>query len=759
MENVTRQNFEKLKLFWQKRGMLLLIIILVLFTIWIRSLPGTLEKSEEYARRSIEQGIRQQFNEQVRKEYPNLPSESVNREIERRFQELLRTQQNDFEQEVQRGSTFLQNVHRDDDGAVYLNGIDPYFYLRHARNIVETGVPWESVRDGVPWNDYSFAPTGRSSRAHPFAYTIAYSYLFVTQWFGWSLMKTQFYLPVFVIIIVALVAFFTVYVLTHNKWASFVSGLFMVLAPYILVRTMTGFSDTDTFSILFPMLITFFLALFIVRETKKWKLISGIGFVLSFFVFSLFWEGWWFLADMFIAAYVVYVFVLWKQKNQSYKKHVLYVIGLFIVLFVGIAFLKGIPSAKLLWNGPLTSIRGDESTRITTLFPNVYTTVAELQNVSFKHVFFAVGKWWFWLLALIGMAWLACLRVREKMGILLATFLFFWIISMWYASTTGSRFILLISVPVYLLAGFGISALLTLPFKITNSHNFKIVVIIFSIVLLGSMTTQAIQISQDTFPLFNDFWQQTLYDIRDRTPKDTIIVSWWDFGHFFKYWAERGVVFDGSTQNSPQAHWVGKMLVTNNETEAIGILRMLACGGNKAYEAILQDSGDDELFAKQRIDQIVLLDDYDGVGWEWSHCEKPRPMVLLVSDDMIAKGGVWAHFGRWSFEKAHAWKSYKLNKSWNVPNTRPPLNENEANEFIGSFRGYADTDRGGFVMIQEGLYAAPDLVNSTFTRAMFFDGNGLECFQKIGGVSSGQLTASVFWIDWSCGKEKSGGRE
>jgi len=46
------------------------------------------------------------------------------------------------------------------------------------------------------------------------------------------------------------------------------------------------------------------------------------------------------------------------------------------------------------------------------------------------------------------------------------------------------------------------------------------------------------------------------------------------------------VTFDGGMQNVPQAHWIGHVLLTEDEEEAMGILRMLDCGANTAFEKL-----------------------------------------------------------------------------------------------------------------------------------------------------------------------------
>ena len=77
-------------------------------------------------------------------------------------------------------------------------------------------------------------------------------------------------------------------------------------------------------------------------------------------------------------------------------------------------------------------------------------------------------------------------------------------------------------------------------------------------------------------------WYNSLEWIKNNTSNNTVITSWWDYGHLFTAVADRPVTFDGSSQNSPRAYWVGKALLTSNETLSAGILRMLASSGDTA---------------------------------------------------------------------------------------------------------------------------------------------------------------------------------
>ncbi|MDP3733803.1 MAG: STT3 domain-containing protein [Nanoarchaeota archaeon] len=163
----------------------------------------------------------------------------------------------------------------------------------------------------------------------------------------------------------------------------------------------------------------------------------------------------------------------------------------------------------------------------------------------------------------------------------------------------------------------------------------------------------------------NDAWYDTLTKIKNEAPQNIIITSWWDFGHWFKAIADRPVTFDGGTQVGHGAHWVGKSLLTNDQAVTVGILRMLNCGQNTAFEElnlILNDT----LKSITTINTIILQSkeqaaqtlqshgvtaDQRALVLQYTHCAAP-PDYFITSEDMVGKSGVWGHFGSWNFEKA-----------------------------------------------------------------------------------------------------------
>jgi len=154
--------------------------------------------------------------------------------------------------------------------------------------------------------------------------------------------------------------------------------------------------------------------------------------------------------------------------------------------------------------------------------------------------------------------------------------------------------------------------------------------------------------------------------IKDNTPQNTVITSWWDFGHFFTAVADRPVTFDGGSQNTPRAYWVGKALLTNNENLSAGILRMLTSSGDEGYLTLEDYTGntgksveilDKILPVDKPAAQYILTKDYKLTPEQaqnvlkYTHPAKPSPHVLLLNNMyLLSKSYWWSYFGSWNFQ-------------------------------------------------------------------------------------------------------------
>ena len=285
---------------------------------------------------------------------------------------------------------------------------------------------------------------------------------------------------------------------------------------------------------------------------------------------------------------------------------------------------------------------------------------------------------------------------RQNTSVVFPVFLTAWLIALLFATTEGTRFNMIL-LPAYAIAlGTGFGWAFKHLRRLASEHDSKdftymynvLASIVLILAIAGSYNvaygltpsgerSSGVQAGQ-RLPSMNDAWYDSLEGIQNRSSEDAIITSWWDFGHWFKQVADRPVTFDGGSQNTPNAHWVGRALQTSDEDEARSILRMLHCGNRKGYNDLLRykhdvstDNGSPEAYldTKQTLDaaltrtsrenaeefyqdQGLAADEATAVA-NLTHCSPPEN-YFITSDDMVGKGSVWGHFGLWNFSKAYA---------------------------------------------------------------------------------------------------------
>ncbi len=253
-----------------------------------------------------------------------------------------------------------------------------------------------------------------------------------------------------------------------------------------------------------------------------------------------------------------------------------------------------------------------------------------------------------------------------------AVLLFIWFVGTIYASTKGIRFIMIL-VPAFSVAvGLGAAFVYRLWTEVCAEKlklkiiYVKSILLIAVVILLFIPVGVGFSLGSQQMPLINDQWYNALEKINTEAAHDAIVNSWWDFGHWFKAIADRAVTFDGGSQDTPQAHWIGNVLLTSSEKEAVALLRMLDCGGNSAYDLIYNatnNSYNSVKITKQIIMQTEeeaaltlkdagLIDEQINKIITFTHCDPPEN-YFITSQDMVGKAAVWAHFGSWDFDRAH----------------------------------------------------------------------------------------------------------
>jgi len=732
-------DFKKFSNFFVKHRVLLFLIIPIFLSIFLRVQPAYLPITDEWATNSVIDNLRSQIRGQINQQYPNLPEQNRNTLVETELQKVLREQKSQISQQITATSNFFKSKLQDDTGQTYLLAIDPYFWMRHSKNILENGHAGDEIKNGVPWNNHMVAPRGRAVIYDMFHANFE---AFLFKFFSFfnkniNLMAVVFYVPVLISALAVIPTFFITRKLVGNI-GGIIAAIVVAIHPSFLTRTVGGFADTDAYNVMFPLFIAWlFLEALDSKNTKNTIILSSIGGLLIGF-YSFTWGGWWYIFDFILMSTFLYLayysFVHKKEllggiknflKQTAVKNSLIFILTFFIMSALFVSLFSNLDVFQQFYNNPAGFAKLKE-VGITTIWPNVFTTVAEQNPASLNNVINQVGlgKFYFFLIALMGITLTLTKKAHKKLWFVAGTlawyiiifllkvqnlntflvlisipiiiriiialwesdteidikysiFLILWFIATVYASTKGIRFTLLL-VPAFAI-GFGIalgelyrhaSVWLSKGLHV-NKLISKVTVIVVIGLLLVPTYSSAKRTAEQEIPSFNDAWKISLDKIKADSKPDAIINSWWDFGHWFKFWADRAVTFDGTTQNTPMAHWVGKALLTDNEELAIGLLRMLDCGSTDGFDAIANQIGDgakaiDIMYeimplnregAKKILTGLFNEESAEDI-LESTHCQPPEN-YFITSEDMIGKSGVWAHFGSWDFNRGLIYNTLK----------------------------------------------------------------------------------------------------
>lgn len=642
--------------------------------IYFRSFPINFPQLKEQAASIVEQRTYQKASQHIDKNFPKFSNLTKEILLNTLISDYRRQNKVEIKKQIQEEYFKLKDRFQDVTGQTYLMELDCWHWARYTENVYRLGHPGDKIINGRQLDSLMLAPSGSYL---PWERFLFYSSAFLYKIF--SLIKTVplftfvFYLPLFFITIFIVV----LYLFCFYRWGNIcaiISCLFVGLAPIFLYRSCAGWFDKDIFALLFPLLIIWTYLMSYeskaLRARLFWIFISG--FWIGMFCYT--WLQWWFIFliiityEIYSFANLVFAYLQYKEKHFALFKQHLFSLFLFlvfsffwIILFSGlepIAYLYTQTKGALFLNKPL----------ISSIWPNVYSTVGEFRKPDYLQILNSVGGTFLFVSSLI------CLLILFLRNALQRKILGFksesvviltvWFIAMFLASNIGIRFTMFILIPL----GISFGAVINEAYEFSINKNKKWMVILLAAIMIisvSSLINSAYKKAKDMFPLMNDVWYRTLIAMKDTTPQNAVINSWWDFGDWFKVVSKRGVIFDGQSQNSPQAYWIAKVLLTDNEEEAIGILRMLNNGGNSAFEIINE-------YLKDPLESVLLLKKIILVERKQAEetlkkvlpssaadkviallFNKPEKAYFIVEYTMLSKMRAISFLGNWNFTKAY----------------------------------------------------------------------------------------------------------
>jgi dolichyl-phosphooligosaccharide-protein glycotransferase len=812
------------KKFMIRYGFLLVLLIPIILSAYIRVQPWHLDVTDNWARSSVYNMLKSNLRSQVDLAYPNLPEANKQTMVDEKFNEIIAKgsinymgQDVSIEQIISDNSKQFKTYFQDENGHTYLLGLDEYFWYRIAGEVVEYGHQGNTEKDGKYYDGFILAGapleqkggnTDKTPNLH--VWLLAHSYMIIHKYDpNISLMDVDFFIPAIIGSLAVIPAFFIGRKIAGNV-AGLFSGLVVALHPVFLSRSVAGTPDTDVYVITLALFVAW---LFMEAcDAKRWQSSVALSVLAGFFagLFAFTWMGWFFVFEILMvvfAAYFAYkaivrllrdrekggsgkgrrnlLGVVW---NDSTKDPIIATAVLAISSAVFVSLFTSFTLFMELIQDTISFTKLKE-VATTTVWPNVLTTVAELNPSQLGSTIAQISysSKILMFLALCGIA--ASFTIRRKgenadedkagysglamvsisalyymimmiflssitsvvvfsvlisippLGIVLymlakkqdidikyGVLVLVWFGVGVYSSTKGVRFVMLL-VPAFAIAlgaAVGWIYIMLRKLSIDGLHINKyvaggialllvLILIIYPIDMFGNAKAHA----TGQAPLINDVWYEALNKIEAESQPDAIINSWWDFGHWFAAIAQRPVTLDGGRQNSPQAVWLGRLMLTANEDESVGILRMLDCGGNTGFDKLLEYKNQDSVAAinleysilpihnrtdaKKVLLKNGLTDSQAEDVLASTHCSPPEDF-FITSEDMVGKSGVWAHFGAWNMTRASMYMNthdknmedgvrilmdnFSLNRT-EAESYYQQISTNNADQWVSSWPSYA----------------------------------------------------------------------
>ncbi|MBN1587638.1 MAG: hypothetical protein JW937_09485 [Candidatus Omnitrophica bacterium] len=612
----------------------------------LRSLDQRIESLD--LSRELQDQLRFQLQGQVSAANPDWNEDQRAAWVETQLQTLISTQQEQYQEALDRLQDTKRRQARGGYSRHYLTGADSYHYFHLTNTILEKGRVSGQVASGRAFDPLKRAPHGAWSpiNAHPYL-GVMWFHVRQIRNHGAGLMATLAEVPLGLSCLCALAFFCLALTLGLSSGSAIAGTATLLFAPIFISRSSFGWYDTDPYNLLFPILIlcTVFLA-FRVRGHSALAAVLG-GFLTA--LYALFWAGWPFICGLLVLACAF----------SPYLRRAYLPWYLILALGFGMAFLT---PAGLLFSldnalGLLLKFSSSEAE----LWPNILIAVGEAQGPTFHRLVQLSGNYLSTLAAVAGIAGFGLHarrsgseldRVQWIVGMLIG-------IPLLVLALKAQRFALLWVLPLSLYVAWCVEWL-------NRSFRFRFAPLLLIAVLLPVQLAYAHSTAMRTKPIMNDAWYEALTVLRHNSPENAIVQSWWPPGHFIRAIAGRAVFTDGETQYFPEAYWTARFFMAENSLEALGILRMLSTNGNAAVDYLL-DLGlplPDAVAAVNELVKVSRSGAHRLLPVEMSEAQKlrllglthgdqnPPPVYVLLYTNMLDSILDMALMAGWNFFKA-----------------------------------------------------------------------------------------------------------
>lgn len=617
--------------------------------------------------------VRASITSQVLRQYPDLPAEKKELLIKEQFNKTLRENGPQMRKAFDDAGQAM--LSRSGESKHYLLASDSYYFLSLTQEILDKGYFGTKTEGSKYFNPLMLAPLGywQPQTWHPYIGAIAYR---IVHYFNpkEDVMYGVGFTSVFLFPLVLAAFFFACRALGCGVFPGFIASVFFVLAPIYLKRSTFAWFDDDAYNVFFPLLICglLFMALDRIKNIKLILFITVlIGIALA--LYARFWVGWGFLWGLSAAGIAAAAALAFFKDRTSFKPTLLLIALLTVTPFIAVGIIFGFPEV---WQILLFAFGELKKFIAPSLknWPDLFIVVGELKKGSLTDVIELTGGPIMFVGGICALLWSggrALLKYETKTAKIAVLAVFFAVT--FYLGLSAQRFTILCLPPLSLLFAYGLNELWTRRQSVgqkLNSHP-KTAAKFMTPFLAGGLILSLIVPFNDASkgirsllsPIFNSAWERALIKLRDHSPADSVVDTWWSPGHFVKAIAKRRVTFDGASINGEQAYWLTKVYLSQSEEEALGILRMLNVSSNNASE-FLQNKGIPLSKAVPLISSALTLNRPQAISLYNKVLPTPQaneliamthgappPSYVMIYNEIVDGNVMLGYLGKWNFAK------------------------------------------------------------------------------------------------------------
>lgn len=379
---------------------------------------------------------------------------------------------------------------------------------------------------------------------------------------GASLDQVGFWTPPFVAALVAPLMVLWGRVL-GNLWAGLCAGVLVAWAPTFVSRTRLGFYDTDMVALLAPLLLGVLLACWLKRlrrgeTTPLWLPLAAALVVVGF-------APWHRLLPLLFAAQLVVAalcafFLTPKDKRKRLLPGAALALGLVALLVVA-----GVLPETVTWMGHILDKSASRSVPGGPVYPPMAASIEEAAPFGMRASLAGLHPWTG--VDILGFLGFALVLARRPEALLLLPLVVLGALFPFL----GGRVVMFAAPAAFL--GLMLRSSWLAP-KNAGLAAGPAICVALLLVLAAPLFLEGLAMRPQ--PALSKEFAEALLRLRELTPTNARLWTWWDSGHAARYYAEREPFADGGKQGPEYVYLLGQTLGATSQAHAAAVMEYTA---------------------------------------------------------------------------------------------------------------------------------------------------------------------------------------